>query len=167
VTTGLLDDLTSVLTAQAAELRALVPLLDAQQAALTRGDSTEVTRTIVKQEPILKRLSRLDQRRRSLASMLAAKLGLDASRLSLTAIMDRSAQVPASLRGLQTQLRSLLEAVDVRNRRNAFLVQRVTAFFEGLMHALTGQAAEPAPAYVASGKASRRRSSPRLVDRRA
>ena len=165
--TDLLDDLTGVLTAEAVELRALVPLLDEQQAALTRADCGRVTAAMFGQEPILRRLLRLDQRRRVLVSALGARCGLDGARVSLSGLVERAPTVPAGLALVQADLRRLLEAVDVRNRRNAFLVARAATCIEGLVRAVMTPAVELAPAYVASGRVGRRRPPARLVDRSA
>lgn len=163
----LLDDLTDVLSAQAAELRRLVPLLDEQQTALTRADSARVAAVTFRQEPVLRRLLRLDQRRRVLATALATRFGLGAEGLSLSALLARTAAAPATLTTVRTELRQLLEAVDVRNRRNAFLLERAVACIEGLVRAVLAPAPEPAPVYVATGRPARGRGGPTLVDRSA
>jgi flagellar biosynthesis/type III secretory pathway chaperone len=162
-----LDDLTAVLSVQAAELRALVPLLDEQQNALTRADSARVAEGMFRQAPILRRLLRLDQRRLTVVATLAARFGLEPARLSLSALLARAPAVPAALAAVQEELRRLLEAVDVRNRRNAFLLGRAVASLEALTRAVIAPGAEPAPVYVATGRPARRRAGPRLVDRSA
>jgi hypothetical protein len=68
---------------------------------------------------------------------------------------------------LRAELRALLEAADVRNRRNAFLLSRLIGTLEGLVRAVTAPAAELAPVYVASGRPARRGGGARLVDRSA
>jgi flagellar biosynthesis/type III secretory pathway chaperone len=163
----LLDDLTGVLSAQAAELRTLVPLLDEQQTALTRADSAQVATLMFRQEPILRRLLRLDQRRRTVAAALAARLGIDGAGLSLSALLSRAPAAPAALTTVQAELRHLLEAVDVRNRRNAFLLGRAVACLEGLVRAIVAPASETAPVYAATGRPAPRPAAPRLVDRSA
>jgi flagellar biosynthesis/type III secretory pathway chaperone len=162
-----LVDLTEVLSAQAAELRMLVMLLDEQQAALTRADSARVAAVMFRQEPILRRLLRLEQRRRALAASLAMRFGLGTARVSLSALLARVTAPPAALTSVQAELRQLLHALDVRNRRNAFLLDRAVACIDGLVRAVMGPGAEPAPVYVASGQPAQRRAGPRLVDRSA
>lgn len=164
----LLGDLTDVLSAQAAELRVLVPLLDEQQVALTRADSTGVAAVMFRQEPVLRRLLKLDQRRQAVAAALAQHVGIGTARLSLSALLARTSAVPAALTPVREELRRLLEAVDVRNRRNAFLVQRAIACIEGLVRAVMAPPPEPAPVYVATGRpASHRPAPPRLLDKSA
>jgi flagellar biosynthesis/type III secretory pathway chaperone len=162
-----LDDLTEVLAAQAAELRSLVPLLDEQQTALTRADSGRVAAMVFQQEPIVRRLLRLDQQRQALATSLAAGLGLGADRVSLSALLARVPAAPAALTTLRTEIRQLLEAVDVRTRRNAFLLERAVAVIQGLVRTVMAPAAEPAPVYVASGRPARPGAGPTLLDRSA
>lgn len=164
---GLLDDLTDVLSAQAAELRALVPLLDAQQVALARADGARVAAVMFSQEPILRRLLRLDQRRQTVVATLAARFGVEPARLSLSALLARVPAAPATLTTVREELRRLLEAVDVRNRRNAFLLERAVACIEGLVRAVMAPAPELAPVYVATGRPAGRRPAPRLVDKSA
>ena len=148
-----------------------MPLLDEQQAALTRADSAAVAEILVRQDPILRRFLRLDQRRQALATGLAQQAGLPASNVSLSALLARLPGAPATLAALTTlraELRQLLEAADVRNRRNAFLLQRASAMIEGLVRAVMAPAPEPAPVYVRSGQPARRApAGPRLLDRRA
>lgn len=164
----LLGDLTDVLSAQAAELRVLVPLLDAQQGALTRADSAGVAAVMFRQEPVLRRLLKLDQRRQAVAAALAQHVGVGTARLSLSALLARMSSAPAALTTVREELRRLLEAVDVRNRRNAFLIQRAVACIEGLVRAVMAPAAEPSPVYVATGRpAGHRPAPPRLLDRSA
>lgn len=162
-----LDDLTEVLSAQAAELRALVPLLDEQQTALTQADSTRVAAAMFEQEPIVRRMLRLDQRRQALAAHLATGLGLAADRVSLSALLARAPAAPASLTTLRTEIRQLLEAVDVRTRRNAFLLERAVSVIQGLVRAVMAPAAEPAPVYVATGRPARPGAGPARLDRSA
>ena len=159
--------LVEVLSAQADELRALVPLLDEQQAALTRADSAAVAAVLVRQDPILRRFHRLEDKRRALVASLAARIGVPANGIVLSALVARIPDAPAVLATLRAELRSLLEAADVRNRRNAFLLSRLMASIEGLVRAVTAPAAELAPVYVASGRPARRGGGPRLVDRSA
>jgi flagellar biosynthesis/type III secretory pathway chaperone len=162
-----LDELTEVLKAQAAELRGLLPLLDAQQAALTRADSACVAETMLSQEPALRRLLRLDQKRQALAKALAARLGAGTGPVSLSALLARLPAPPAAITAVQSELRELLGAVDVRNRRNAFLLERAVAFIDGLVRMVLAPAPEPAPVYAATGHPVRRRVGPARVDRRA
>jgi len=162
-----LDDLTEVLSAQAAELRTLVPLLDAQETALTGADPARVTAVMQEQEPILRRLLRLDTRRRTLATTLATRAGLDPARVSLSALLARSDVSPAALPTLQRELRELLHTVDVRSRRNAFLLHRAVAYIDGLVRVMMGATGEPAPVYAATGQPAARRAEPRLLDRSA
>lgn len=131
-----LDDLTGVLAAQADELRRLLPLLEAQQAAVTGADSGRVAALMSGQAPILRRLVRLDQRRQAAARSLAAELGVP-GRPTLSALADRLTD-EAPLRALQREVRTLLEAVDVRSRRNALLLDRAAACIEGLVRAVMG-----------------------------
>lgn len=165
--TSTLDDLTEVLSAQAAELRTLVPLLDAQQTALTQADSARVAAVLLEQEPILGRLLRLDSRRQALATALASRFGLGGGRVSLSALVAQAGAAPAGLPTVQAELQQLLQAVDVRSRRNAFLLERAVAYIEGLVRAVMGPGAEPAPVYAATGQPAVRRAGPRLVDRSA
>ena len=162
-----LDDLTDVLSAQADELRTLVPLLDEQQNALTRADSAQVASVMFRQAPIMKRLLKLDQRRQALAIAIAAQAGLPTSRVSLSALLARLPAAPAALSTLQVELRQLLEGIAVRTRRNAFLLERAVSYVEGLVRIITAPAAEPAPVYVATGQPAARPAAPRLLDRNA
>jgi flagellar biosynthesis/type III secretory pathway chaperone len=163
----LLDDLTDVLSAQAVELRTLVALLDEQQAALIRADSARVASVTFRQDPILRRLLRLDQRRQALAAALALRFGLGGARVPLSALLRHVPAPPAALTSLQAELRRLLAALDVRNQRNAFLLERAVACIDGLVRALMGPGMEPAPVYAATGHTAQRRPGPRLVDRSA
>jgi flagellar biosynthesis/type III secretory pathway chaperone len=163
----LIEDLMAVLAAQTDELRALVPLLDEQQAALARADGSHVTAVMLRQEPVLRRLLRLEQRRRVVVDGLASHLGIDGGGLSLSTLVARLPGAAAALTTLRDEMQRLLEAVDVRNRRNAFLIDRAAACIEGLMRAVMTTGAEPAPVYVASGRPAHRGQAPRLVDRRA
>ena len=165
--TGTLDDLAAVLAAQAQELRQLVPLLDEQQAALTQADSARVAAVMFRQDPILRRLLKLDQRRQAVAGALAAQAGLPGGRLSLSAHLGRLPHAPAALRTLQRELSDLLAAVDTRSRRNAFLLDRAVASVEGLLRAVRGPGPEPSPVYAESGQPAPRAAAPRLLDRSA
>ena len=159
--------LTEVLSAQADELRALIPLLDEQEAALTRADSAAVADVLLRQDPILRRFHRLEQRREAAATRLAADVGVPTSGVSMSALLARLPRVPAVLTTVRAELRELLHTVDVRNRRNAFLLKRAADFVDGLMRVMLGAAAEPAPAYVRTGQPGRRRGGSSLVDRSA
>lgn len=158
-------DLTEVLTAQAAELRGLVPLLEAQQAALTRADSAAVAASMAQQAPILRRLLRLDRRRQTVVLTLAARLGASPGRVTLSSLLARVSAPPTALTSLQTELRELLAAVDVRNRRNAFLLKRAISCIESLMRAVGGPG--PAPVYAATGQPAPAPPTARLLDRSA
>jgi flagellar biosynthesis/type III secretory pathway chaperone len=162
-----LQDLTDVLTAQAATLRGLLPLLDAQQAALTRADAGAVATSVIEQAPILRRMMQLDQRRQALAVALAAHVGAGPGPLSLTALLARVPAPPRAITAVQSELRDLLTAVDRRNRRNAFLLQRATACVDGLLRTVAGAGTEPAPVYAATGHPAAPRATPRLLDRSA
>ena len=162
-----LDDLTEVLSAQADELRTLVPLLDEQQHALTRADSAQVASVMFRQAPIMKRLLKLDQRRQALAMAVAAQAGLTTTRVTLSALLARVPAPPAVLATLQVEIRQLLEAIAVRTRRNSYLLERAVACIEGLVRVVTAPTAEPAPVYVATGQPATRQAGPRLLDRNA
>jgi hypothetical protein len=148
-----------------------MPLLDEQQAALTRADSAAVAEILVRQDPILRRFLRLDQQRQAVAAGLATQAGLPASNVALSALLAKLPGAPATLAALtilRAELRHLLEAADVRNRRNAFLLQRAASIIEGLVRAVMAPAPEPAPVYVATGRpAPRAGGGARLLDRRA
>jgi flagellar biosynthesis/type III secretory pathway chaperone len=162
-----LQDLTDVLTAQAAELRGLVSLLDDQQAALTRADTAAVAALVSEQAPILRRLLQIDRRRQAVAMALARHLGIDPGPPSLTALLARIPSPPRAITALQAELRDLLVAVDRRNRRNAYLLQRAIACVDGLMRAVAGPPPEPAPVYAATGQPAAVPAAPRLLDRSA
>ena len=162
-----LQELTDVLTAQAAALRGLLPLLDAQQAALTRADTGAVATSVIEQAPILRRIMQLDRRRQALAVALAAHLGAGPGPLSLAALLARVPSPPRAITAVQSELRDLLAAVDLRNRRNAYLLQRAIACVDGLMRAVAGPGPEPAPVYAATGQPAAPRATPRLLDRSA
>jgi hypothetical protein len=119
------------------------------------------------QEPILRRLLRLDARRQALAAVLGGRAGLDPAQLSLSALIARAGTPPPGLPALQRELRDLLGTVDARSRRNAFLLQRAVAYIDGLVRVVMGPGGEPAPVYVASGRPATRRGTPRLLDRSA
>jgi hypothetical protein len=74
---------------------------------------------------------------------------------------------PAAITALQAELRDLLAAVDLRNRRNAFLLDRALACLEGLVRAVLAPAPELAPVYAATGHTARRPAGPARVDRSA
>lgn len=131
-----LDELTGALAAQADELRRLLPLLEAQQAAVTGADGGRVAALMFGQAPILRRLVRLDQQRQVAASDLAAELGLPGAP-TLSAIAERLPDAGA-LRALQHDVRLLLEAVDVRSRRTALLLDRAAECIEGLVRTVMG-----------------------------
>jgi flagellar biosynthesis/type III secretory pathway chaperone len=158
-------DLTEVLAEQAAELRGLVPLLDAQQTALTRADTAAVATLVSEQAPILRRLLQLDRRRQTLAVALAAHLGVGPGPLSLSALLARIPSPPRPVTALQQELRELLAVVDRRNRRNAFLLQRAMTYVGGLLRVVAGP--EPAPVYSATGQPAAPPATPRLLDRSA
>lgn len=162
-----LQDLTDVLTAQGLGLRDLVPLLDAQQSALTRADTGAVASVVMEQAPILRRLMHLDRRRETIAVAVAATVGAGPGPLSLSRLLARLPSPPRAITALQTELKELLAAVDLRNRRNAFLLQRAMTCVDGLMRTLAGSVSEPAPAYVATGQPVAPRATARLVDRSA
>ena len=161
------QDLTDVLTAQAEALRGLVPLLDAQQAALTRADTGAVASAVMEQGPILRRLMHLDRRRQALAVAVAARVGAGPGPLSLSMLLARLPSAPRAIPAVQQELKELLAAVDHRNRRNAILLQRAMACVDGLMRTLSGAGPEPAPVYVATGQPAAPRTTPRLLDRSA
>jgi flagellar biosynthesis/type III secretory pathway chaperone len=160
----LYEDLAGVLAAEADELRALVPLLDEQEAALTRADAGRVATVMFRQAPVLRRLLRLDQRRQALVGAIADALDVESRGLSLAALLERMPSAPAALRALHAELRGLLETIDVRNRRNAFLIERAVGCIEGLVREVMAPAPEPAPVYVASGRPAGRATFSRLVD---
>jgi flagellar biosynthesis/type III secretory pathway chaperone len=162
-----LDELTEVLRAQAAELRGLLPLLDAQQTALTRADSARVAVAMQSQEPVLRRLVRLDHQRQAVVGALAPRLGLAAAPPSLSTLLARLPAPPVAISALQTELRELLAAIDVRNRRNAFLLERAITYIDGLVRMVLAPAPEPAPVYAATGQPVPRRVGPARVDRSA
>jgi flagellar biosynthesis/type III secretory pathway chaperone len=162
-----LQDLTDVLTAQAEALRDLVPLLDAQQAALTRADTGAVASAVMEQAPILRRLMHLDRRRQTIAVAVAATVGAGPGPLSLSKLLARLPSPPRAITAVQRELKELLAAVDQRNRRNAFLLQRAMACIDGLMQTLSGPVLEPAPVYVATGQPAAPRTTARLLDRNA
>ena len=161
------EELTSVLTAQRDALRSLVALLEEQESAVTRADAPAVTELMMRQDPVLRGLLRLEQRRRTLMQDLAIDLDLDPNRPSLTALLERLPSASASLTALGTEMRRLLTALDVRNRRNALLLDRAVACLEGLVRAIMSVGVEPAPVYAATGRPARQGVPSRLVDRNA
>jgi flagellar biosynthesis/type III secretory pathway chaperone len=163
----LYEDLTGVLAAEADALRELVPLLDEQEVSLTRADAGRVAAVMFRQAPVLRRLLRLDQRRQALVGAIADALDVESRGLSLAALLQRMPSAPAALWALHAELRGLLEAIDVRNRRNAFLIERAVACIEGLVREVMAPAPEPAPVYVATGRQPGRPGRARLVDRSA
>jgi hypothetical protein len=98
---------------------------------------------------------------------LAAELGLDAQRPSLSALLARLPEASPSLAGLGTEMRRLLQVLDSRNRHNSLLLDRAVSCLEGLVRAVMTIGAEPAPVYAASGRPARRGAPARLVDRSA
>ncbi len=163
--TDVLDELTSVLAAQAAELRELVPLLGEQQAALMRADTAAVGALMTRQEPLLARLMKLEQRRRAVVTALAARLGIEPARVTVSALIALVPGAATVLEALRGEMRRLLAALDTLNRRNAFMIDRAVTCMEGLVRAVLTAGAEPAPAYVATGRHAGRPSSARLLDR--
>lgn len=163
----LYEELTGVLAAEADELRELALLLDAQEGALTSADAGRVAAVMFRQAPVLRRLLRLDQRRQALVGTIADALGVEGRNLSLTALLARVPSAPAALRSLHPELRGLLEVIDVRNRRNAFLIERAVACIEGLVREVMAPSTEPAPVYAASGRQPGRPGRAQLVDRSA
>jgi flagellar biosynthesis/type III secretory pathway chaperone len=162
--------LKDTLSAQAGELRALMPLLDEQHDALTRADSAAVADVLVRQDPILRRFLRLDQKRQALATALATQAGLPAVDVALSALLGHLPGAPATVAALTTlraELRQLLEAAAARNRRNALVLDRATAIIAGLVRAVMAPPPEPAPVYVATGRPARRSADSRVLDRRA
>ena len=162
-----IEELTTVLTAQRDALRTLVALLEEQESAITRADAPGVSGLMMQQDPVLRSLLRLEQRRRTLMQELATDLGLDARRPSLAALLARLPSASAALAALGTEMRRLLAVLDTRNRRNALLLDRAVACLEGLVRAVMSVGAEPSPVYAASGRPVRRGTPSRLVDRNA
>jgi flagellar biosynthesis/type III secretory pathway chaperone len=161
------EELTTVLAAQRDGLRTLVSLLEEQEAALTRADAPGVSALMIRQDPVLRGLLRLEQRRQGLLKALAPDLGLDPERPLLSALAARVPAASAALTALGTELRRLLETLDVRNRRNAVMLERAVACIEGLVRAVMSVGHEPSPVYAASGRPARPGPPARLVDRSA
>ena len=161
------DELTSVLTAQRDALRNLNSLLEEQEAALNRTDARAVGDLLLRQDPVLRGLLRLEQRRRTLMQDLASELGFDRERPSLTALLERVPSASAMLTTLGAEMRRLLETLDLRNRHNAVMLDRAVSCLEGVVRAVVGASAEPSPVYAASGRTERRGEPSRIVDRSA
>jgi hypothetical protein len=116
---------------------------------------------------VLRTLLRLEQRRRALMQALSTELGLDPERPSLSALLTRLPSASAALTALGTEMRRLLEALAVRNRHNALLLDRAVACLEGLVRAVMSAGAPPSPVYAASGRPARRGTPSRIMDRSA
>jgi flagellar biosynthesis/type III secretory pathway chaperone len=160
-------ELVSVLTAQRDALAAMVSLLEEQEGAITRADAPGVERLMTRQEPVLRDVLRLEQRRRALMQDLATELGLDARRPSLSALVARLPGASASLADLGTEMRRLLQVLDTRNRHNTVLLDRAVSCLEGLVRAIMSIGAAPAPVYAASGRPAHQGAPARLVDKSA
>ncbi len=164
----LVDDLAEVLSAQTTELRALLPLLDEQQAALLRADSRQVAELLGRQEALIARLLKLEKRRRAAVVALAAQLGLEPRHVTISALLALVPRAATVLGALRDELRRLVTTLDRLSRRNAFLLDRVMTYVDGLVRTLMAGAAEPLPLYVASGRTTGLPpTAARLVDRRA
>ena len=164
---ALVDDLAEVLIAQTGELRALLPLLDEQQAALVRSDSAGVAALMSRQESLLARLMKLEHRRRTAVAALAVQLGIEPRHVTISALLALIPRAASVLTTLRDELRRLLAALDTMNRRNAFLIERAIAYADGLVRAILTASAEPMPLYVATGRTTGTTPSARLLDRRA
>lgn len=161
------EELTSVLTAQRDALQSLISLLAEQEAALERTDARAVSDLLLRQDPVLRGLLRLEQRRRTLMQDLASEMGLDPQRPSLSGLLARVPSASAVLGALGAEMRRLLETVDKRNRHNAVMLDRAVSCLEGVVRAVMGAGVEPSPVYAASGRTERRGAPSRIVDRSA
>jgi flagellar biosynthesis/type III secretory pathway chaperone len=164
----ILDELIAVLSAETAELRRLLPLLEDEQAALVRGDAAAVLEMLRTQEPVIRRITGLEAERRAVLLRAAAAAGERADALTLRELMRRVPRPPAGLAALRADLRALLERLLALNARNGFLVERTIGHVQRLLGALVSAAgAATVPTYAATGQAAAPGPLLRLVDRRA
>lgn len=165
---GVLEDLTATLAAEADELRALLPLLEAQHAALLRADAPAVLDLVRQQGTITRRLLRLDEGRRALVDRLGSELGLGGEPITLSRIVRLRSGPTRALAAVGAELKTLLGRLSSLNARNAFLVERSVGYLQQLVNQVVAALAViPAPTYAATGRAAAGTPAVRLVDRRA
>jgi flagellar biosynthesis/type III secretory pathway chaperone len=165
---GALDDLADILTAEAAELRRLLPVVEDAQQALLRADAPGLAACLERQEAPLRNLARLEIRRRALLDGAARMLGHDRDALTLSRLLAFAPRSPARLTRLREELAPLLDRLGALTRTNAFLVERSLGYVErllGQVFALMGTT--PAPTYAATGRAAPPAPGVGLVDREA
>lgn len=161
-----MEGLDAVLAAEAAELGALIPLLEDQHRALVRADAGAVGELLQRQEPRLRALAALEAERRACLERLAARLGADPAALTLSRLREL---LPASAPRLDrpaAELRAALDRLGALTRRNAFLLARARGHLGRLLEAVRAALVlEPAPTYAAGGRAAAAGPLRRLVDR--
>lgn len=157
------DELVGILGAEAAELRRLLPLLDREALALTRGDAREVAALLPDKEACAQALAGLERTRRDTVERLADTLG----RPGVT-MADLAPHVadPAALASLRRDLRGLSVSARARNRRNGFLAQRALGIVRGLLAEILAVMA-PGPIYAESGRTGPATPAISVLDRRA
>ena len=161
-----MNELTTVLEAEARELRRLGPLLEAQEAALKHADTGALASTLRDQEVVLRALALLECERRTHVARLAETLGESPEALTLSRLLAHVPDAPAALRALRRDLAELLERLRAIAARNRFLIDRSLVYLERLLSCLgSSLALGPAQTYAASGRAPAVMPRLRLVDR--
>jgi flagellar biosynthesis/type III secretory pathway chaperone len=162
----LVDDLMTVLMAEATELTALIPLLEQEEKALLRGDAATVADLTTRKEAVVRELRRLEASRRGVLTSLGASLGLAPERLTLSEVLRAVPSSASRLSAMRTDLRTMLSSLATRHRRNGLLVEHSLRYASGLLATLRG-ALNPTPTYAATGRAGQGISTLGVLDRRA
>jgi flagellar biosynthesis/type III secretory pathway chaperone len=166
--TSSLDELVDVLGTQAAGLRRLLPLLQAQERTLLAADARGALALAERQAPLTSELRALERRRQSIVARVAGELGLPGDTLSLSTLLTRIRPAPPALRRLGEELREVGGRVAVLSRRNTFLLERSIGYVSDLLRTVVAATAPPTTTYAASGRAEGRAAATlRVVDRRA
>jgi flagellar biosynthesis/type III secretory pathway chaperone len=163
---ALVDELITVLMAEATQLTALIPLLEQEEKALLGGDAAAIAGVTSQKEAILRELRRLEASRRAVLTRLGANLGLAPEGLTLSELLRA---VPASalrLTAVRTELRTMVTSLAARHRRNGLLVEHSLRYLSELLATLR-RALNPIPTYAATGRAGQGIASLGVLDRRA
>lgn len=164
--TNLVEELATVLLAEAHQVQCLVPLLHAEERALLRADVAAIVELTGQKEILAHRLTELEKARRKLVARLAPALGVRPEGVTLSSLIKLSATPSPALVRLKGELRDLLATLQAANRRNGLLMERSLGLLRGLTAELVSVLAPPTT-YAPTGRTGQGPPVVQLLDREA
>jgi len=141
---SLLDALYHTLISEVEDYRHLITLTESEQAALQKGNLTDLMATVQGKENLLSRLAQWEQARQRITATLAERLQLPAASLSdLLSHCDQA--IGQKLSALRQEFVGLVEQLRSLNQSNQLLLQTELVRVNATLNYVLGPVASDSP----------------------